>query len=166
MGSSVARKQLFSLHFKEEHVRMDFKRIHYNIVEAKHKVTSLSKQKKFVQLKSDVVSEWEEVYLGAIAEEEEEKPSPKQPSVRRFLEEQEEKRKQEEEKKKEAEEEKHRDQILNCLESMNKLLMVEVQLKRAEQRLRECYNNEIELKSHLSEANNLLKKIDKAFEEK
>merc|ERR1712189_152117 len=100
MGSSVARKQLFSLHFKEEHVRMDFKRIHYNIVEAKHKVNSLSKQKKFVQLKSDVVSEWEEVYLGAIAEEEE-NPAAKQPSVRKFLEEQEEKRKQEEKKKKE-----------------------------------------------------------------
>ena len=62
---------------------MDFKKIHYTIVEAKNKVNSLYKQNKFVQLKSDVVSEWEEVYLGTITEEEEEKPRrrTKRPSV-------------------------------------------------------------------------------------
>ena len=63
---------------------MDFKHIHYNIVEAKNKVNSLSKQKKFVQLKSDVVSEWEEVYLGTITEESEEKnPDVTQPALKK-----------------------------------------------------------------------------------
>ena len=83
----------------------------------------------------------------------------------RYLEEKEERKKEEAEKKKEIEEEKRRDQIINCLESMNKLLMVEVQLKRAEQRHMECYSNEIELKSHLSEAMTLLSKIEDALDD-
>ena len=46
-------------------------------------VNSLYKRNKFVQLKSDVASEWEEAYLGTITEEEEEKPRrrTKRPSV-------------------------------------------------------------------------------------
>ena len=43
--------------------------------------------------------------------------------------------------------------------------MVQVQLKRVEQQHRECYINEIELKSHLSEAQSLINKIDAALDE-
>merc|ERR1712013_934995 len=125
----------------------------------------MGKQNKFVQLKSDVVSEWEEVYLGTITEEEEEKPRrrTKRPSVAQLLLEEKEEKKKDAIKKKEREEDAIRQQINNCLERMNKLLMVEVQLKRAEQKHREFYRNEMDLLNEVTEAQILLQKIDTAL---